>query len=59
MIPLIAELSTKADLSEIEDQIVTADVGDGNQLLDICASILNVLKDLNQRIGELEDANTE
>ena len=52
---MLAEMTTKADISEIEDQIATAQVGDGDQLLDICASILNVLKDLNQRIGELED----
>lgn len=56
---MTAEMATRADLSEIEDQIVSADTGDYDQLLDVCASIVNVLKDLNSRIGSLEDRFTD
>lgn len=56
---MITEMLTKANLSEIEDQIATAEVGDYNELLNVCASILSVLKDLNQRIGKLEDERDE
>lgn len=51
---MLAEMTTSADLSNIQDQIATAQVGDGDRLLDICTAIVEVLKELNSRIGDLE-----
>lgn len=46
-------------LDEIHDMIATAQVGDGDKLLDVCQALLERLRDAERRIEVLDNGKAD